>query len=102
MDPTEGGVKVAGLEVGRTDAVKDQIGYMAQVRPLWRLTVEENMVFYMICSALARRKRQMAEFLQMTRMAPFRASPPQAQRRHETEAGVDVYAAAQAARVVSG
>src|SRR5438309_6977107 len=48
MDPSEGSARVAGHDVGReTQAVKDQIGYMAQRFGLYQdLTVEENMVFY--------------------------------------------------------
>lgn len=79
MDPTEGTVKVAGLEVGpNLDAVKDQIGYMAQKFGLYGdLTVEENMVFYsdLFGIDVAARDSMMAEFLQMTRMAPFRDRP---------------------------
>ena len=79
MDPTEGTVKVAGLEVGpNLDAVKDQIGYMAQKFGLYGdLTVEENMVFYsdLFGIDVQVRDTMMAEFLQMTRMAPFRDRP---------------------------
>lgn len=79
MDPTEGSVKVAGLEVGpNLDAVKDQIGYMAQKFGLYAdLTVEENLMFYSDLFGIdeAVRDAKMAEFLQMTRMAPFRNRP---------------------------
>ncbi len=79
MNPTEGSVKVAGLEVGpNLDAVKDQIGYMAQKFGLYGdLTVEENMVFYSDLFGIDRtvRDTMMAEFLQMTRMTPFRDRP---------------------------
>ncbi|HEY3442868.1 MAG TPA: ABC transporter ATP-binding protein [Paludibaculum sp.] len=79
MDPTEGTVKVAGLEVGpNLDAVKDQIGYMAQKFGLYGdLTVEENMIFYsdLFGIDVAVRDAMMTEFLQMTRMAPFRDRP---------------------------
>jgi len=79
MDPTEGAVKVAGLEVGpNLDAVKDQIGYMAQKFGLYGdLTVEENMVFYsdLFGIDVTVRDTMMAELLQMTRMAPFRTRP---------------------------
>ena len=64
--------------VGRLDAVKDQIGYMAQKFGLYGdLTVEENMVFYSDLFGIDRTARDtmMAEFLQMTRMAPFRGRP---------------------------
>ena len=48
MDPTEGSARVAGHDVAReSQAVKDQIGYMAQRFGLYGdLTVEENMDFY--------------------------------------------------------
>src|ERR1041385_4259762 len=48
MDPTEGKAVVAGHDVARElDAVKDQIGYMAQRFGLYGdLTVHENMAFY--------------------------------------------------------
>src|SRR5215813_8484859 len=48
MDPTEGSARVAGHDVAsESQAVKDQIGYMAQRFGLYQdLTVEENMVFY--------------------------------------------------------
>ncbi len=76
LDPTSGRVEVAGLEVGRNiDAVKDQIGYMAQKFGLYGdLTVEENMWFYSDLFGIdpAERDRMMAEYLEMTRMAPFR------------------------------
>ncbi|MGC4055158.1 MAG: ABC transporter ATP-binding protein [Paludibaculum sp.] len=79
MDPTEGTLSVAGLEVGRNlDAVKDQIGYMAQKFGLYGdLTVEENMFFYSDLFGIdhAERDRMMAEFLDMTRMSPFRQRP---------------------------
>lgn len=76
MDPDEGEVRIAGLEVARNiDAVKDQIGYMAQKFGLYGdLTVEENMVFYSDLFGVPRddRDRMMKEFLEMTRMTPFR------------------------------
>ncbi|WP_321476112.1 ABC transporter ATP-binding protein [uncultured Paludibaculum sp.] len=79
MDPTEGTVSVAGLDVGKhLDAVKDQIGYMAQKFGLYGdLTVEENMFFYSDLFGIdhAERDRMMAEFLDMTRMTPFRQRP---------------------------
>ena len=48
LDPTEGEAWVAGHNVARElDAVKDQIGYMAQRFGLYGdLTVDENMNFY--------------------------------------------------------
>ena len=76
IDPDAGSLKVAGLEVGRNiDAVKDQIGYMAQRFGLYGdLTVEENMYFYsdLFGLPIPERDRLMVEFLDMTRMAPFR------------------------------
>ena len=79
IDPDSGSVKVAGLEVRHNiDAVKDQIGYMAQRFGLYGdLTVEENMFFYsdLFGLPIPERDRLMAEFLEMTRMTPFRARP---------------------------
>ncbi|MGJ5815252.1 ATP-binding cassette domain-containing protein [Paludibaculum fermentans] len=79
MDPTEGSLSVAGLDVGKNlDAVKDQIGYMAQKFGLYGdLTVEENMFFYSDLFGIepSERDRMMAEFLDMTRMTPFRQRP---------------------------
>ncbi|MBI5086979.1 MAG: ABC transporter ATP-binding protein [Acidobacteria bacterium] len=79
LDPTEGTVRVAGLDVGRNlDVVKDRIGYMAQKFGLYGdLTVEENMLFYsdLFGIEVELRDRLMNEFLQMTRMAPFRTRP---------------------------
>lgn len=76
LDPHEGQVSVAGLEVGKhLDEVKDQIGYMAQKFGLYGdLTVEENMFFYSDLFGIphADRDRMMAEYLDMTRMTPFR------------------------------
>jgi len=76
LDPHQGRVSVAGLEVGKNlDAVKDQIGYMAQKFGLYGdLTVEENLVFYADLFGIEAetRERMMAEFLDMTRMTPFR------------------------------
>jgi len=76
LDPTSGHVKVAGLDVGRNlDRVKDQIGYMAQRFGLYGdLSVEENLLFYADLFGIepALRDRMMAEFLDMTRMTPFR------------------------------
>ena len=48
MDPSEGTATVAGHDVAReSQAVKDQIGYMAQRFGLYAdLTVDENMAFY--------------------------------------------------------
>src|SRR4051812_47156089 len=48
MDPTEGSARVAGHDASReAQAVKDQIGYMAQRFGLYGdLTVDENMAFY--------------------------------------------------------
>jgi ABC-2 type transport system ATP-binding protein len=79
IDPDSGSLKVAGLEVSRNiDAVKDQIGYMAQRFGLYTdLTVAENMHFYSDLFGLpaAERDRLMDEFLEMTRMSPFRDRP---------------------------
>jgi len=76
MDPTEGSARVAGHDVAREpQAVKDQIGYMAQRFGLYGdLTVQENMVFYSDLFGIggAERDKLTAELLRMTRMEPFR------------------------------
>ncbi len=76
MDPTEGSAVVAGHDVSKdTDAVKDQIGYMAQRFGLYGdLSVDENMQFYSDLFGIGGRVRDelTARLLQMTRMEPFR------------------------------
>jgi len=76
MDPSEGTAIVAGHDVMRDpQAVKDQIGYMAQRFGLYAdLTVQENMDFYADLFDItgAERARLTAELLRMTRMEPFR------------------------------
>jgi ABC-2 type transport system ATP-binding protein len=76
MNPTEGSARVAGYDVAReSQAVKDQIGYMAQRFGLYGdLTVDENMEFYADLFDItgAERARLSEELLGMTRMAPFR------------------------------
>ncbi len=76
MDPTEGKAIVAGHDVSRElDAVKDQIGYMAQRFGLYGdLTVQENMAFYGDLFGIIGREREelSGRLLQMTRMEPFR------------------------------
>ena len=75
MDPSEGTARVAGHDVVReSQAVKDQIGYMAQRFGLYAdLTVEENMVFYADLFGIVGEERQRltAQLLRMTRMEPF-------------------------------
>src|ERR1700684_1970051 len=76
MDPTEGEAWVAGHNVAREpEAVKDQIGYMAQRFGLYGdLTVDENMFFYADLFGLAKTERDslIQRLLRMTRMEPFR------------------------------
>jgi ABC-2 type transport system ATP-binding protein len=76
MDPSEGEARVAGHDCAREpQAVKDQIGYMAQRFGLYQdLTVEENMIFYADLFGIVgeQRKSLNASLLQMTRMEPFR------------------------------
>jgi len=76
LDPTEGEAWVAGHNVQREgDAVKDQIGYMAQRFGLYGdLTVEENMLFYadLFGISKAERDRLMDQLLTMIRMDQFR------------------------------
>jgi ABC-2 type transport system ATP-binding protein len=76
MSPSEGSARVAGHDVVReSQAVKDQIGYMAQRFGLYvDLTVEENMIFYADLFGIVGEQRQelTAQLLRMTRMEPFR------------------------------
>ena len=76
MDPSEGTATVAGHDVMRDpQAVKDQIGYMAQRFGLYGdLTVQENMDFYADLFGItgALRADLSAQLLRMTRMEPFR------------------------------
>ncbi|HTC34292.1 MAG TPA: ABC transporter ATP-binding protein, partial [Bryobacteraceae bacterium] len=77
MDPTVGEAWVAGHNVAREpEAVKDQIGYMAQRFGLYGdLTVDENMYFYSDLFGLSKAEREplIQRLLRMTRMEPFRA-----------------------------
>jgi ABC-2 type transport system ATP-binding protein len=77
IDPTVGEAWVAGHNVGREpEAVKDQIGYMAQRFGLYGdLTVDENMFFYADLFGLPKTERDslMQRLLRMTRMEPFRS-----------------------------
>lgn len=75
MNPTEGRAVVAGHDVSKNvDAVKDQIGYMAQKFGLYTdLTVTENMAFYADLFGIVGHERKVLSerLLRMTRMAPF-------------------------------
>jgi ABC-2 type transport system ATP-binding protein len=79
MNPTEGKAIVAGHDVSKElDAVKDQIGYMAQRFGLYGdLTVAENMTFYSDLFGVTGRERDelTARLLRMTRMEPFQKRP---------------------------
>ena len=76
MNPTEGEARVAGHDVARDpEAVKDQIGYMAQRFGLYGdLTVDENLDFYADLFGVSPEERTglMPGLLRMTRMEPFR------------------------------
>jgi len=76
INPTEGSALVAGHDVAREpQAVKDQIGYMAQRFGLYGdLTVRENMDFYADLFGIlgVQRFQLKIELLRMTRMEPFR------------------------------
>ena len=76
MEPSEGSARVAGHDTSRaSQAVKDQIGYMAQRFGLYQdLTVEENMVFYADLFDITGTTRDelTGQLLRMTRMEPFR------------------------------
>jgi ABC-2 type transport system ATP-binding protein len=79
MNPTEGRAIVAGIDVSKSvDAVKDQIGYMAQRFGLYTdLTVAENMAFYADLFGVVgvERRELSARLLRMTRMEPFQSRP---------------------------
>jgi ABC-2 type transport system ATP-binding protein len=79
MNPTEGKAIVAGHDVAlELEAVKDQIGYMAQRFGLYSdLTVAENMLFYSDLFGVTGRERDelTARLLRMTRMEPFQKRP---------------------------
>ena len=76
IDPTEGSAHVGGRDSAREpQAVKDQIGYMAQRFGLYGdLTVQENMDFYADLFGIvgSERAELAARLLRMTRMEPFR------------------------------
>src|SRR6516225_7904305 len=76
LDPTGGSATVAGHDTVREgQAVKDQIGYMAQRFGLYQdLTVDENMTFYADLFGIVgeQRKALTAQLLRMTRMEEFR------------------------------
>src|SRR3954447_8748733 len=77
MEPSEGSGTVAGHDVAReSQALKDQIGYMAQRFGLYGdLTVDENMTFYGDLFGIvgAEREALTERLLRMTRMEPFRS-----------------------------
>jgi len=79
MHATEGRAIVAGQDVAKNvDAVKDQIGYMAQRFGLYTdLTVAENMAFYADLFGILgqERKELSARLMRMTRMGPFENRP---------------------------
>ena len=79
MNATEGRAIVAGEDVAKNvDAVKDQIGYMAQRFGLYTdLTVGENMAFYADLFGIIgqERKELSSRLMRMTRMAPFEKRP---------------------------
>jgi ABC-2 type transport system ATP-binding protein len=79
MDPTGGRAIIAGHDVSKdVEAVKDQIGYMAQRFGLYSdLTVAENMAFYAdLFGILGVERRELsARLLRMTRMEPFQQRP---------------------------
>jgi ABC-2 type transport system ATP-binding protein len=79
VNPSKGTATVAGHDVVREpQAVKDQIGYMAQRFGLYLdLSVQENMDFYADLFGIigSERKQLTAQLLRMTRMEPFRKRP---------------------------
>ena len=90
---------MAGHDVVKeSDAVRDQIGYMAQRFGLYPdLTVDENMFFYSDLYGIVGQEREelTTRLLRMTRLEPFRKrAGGKTIGRDETKAGVDVRAAA--------
>ena len=79
MDPTEGTAEIAGHDVVKeAEAVRDQIGYMAQRFGLYPdLTVDENMFFYADLYGITGKDRDelTSRLLKMTRLEPFRSRP---------------------------
>ena len=79
MNPTEGRAVVGGHDVSKEiDAVKDQIGYMAQRFGLYTdLTVAENMAFYADLFGIVGKERSdlSSRLLRMTRMDAFQNRP---------------------------
>lgn len=79
LDPSEGKAVIGGRDPVRDpDAVRDQIGYMAQRFGLYSdLTVQENMNFYADLFGIAPSERGglSDQLLRMTRMDPFRSRP---------------------------
>lgn len=79
MNPTGGKAIIAGHDVSKElDAVKDQIGYMAQRFGLYSdLTVGENMQFYSDLFGVTGRERDelTVKLMRMTRMDPFQKRP---------------------------
>lgn len=79
INPTAGKAIVAGHDVSlELDAVKDQIGYMAQRFGLYHdLTVSENMRFYADLFGITGREREelTVRLLRMTRLEPFQQRP---------------------------
>jgi ABC-2 type transport system ATP-binding protein len=75
MDPTSGEARVGGHDSSRNpQAVRDQIGYMAQRFGLYQdLTVEENMIFYADLFGVTgpERAERTGRLLRMTRMESF-------------------------------
>ncbi len=75
LDPSAGDARVAGYDVARDpQAVKDQIGYMAQRFGLYMdLTVEENMKFYAdLFGVEGEDRRNLTDrLMHMTRMQQF-------------------------------
>ena len=77
MDPTEGSARVAGHDAAReSQAVKDQIGYMAQRFGLYQRSHggrEHGLLRRPLRHHRRRARRLTAQLLRMTRMEPFRA-----------------------------
>jgi ABC-2 type transport system ATP-binding protein len=98
MNPTEGKAIVAGHDVSlELEAVKDQIGYMAQRFGLYSdLTVAENMTFYSDLFGVTGQERRAdgEAAAHDAHGAVSEAAGGKTIRRDETEARPDVHSAA--------
>jgi ABC-2 type transport system ATP-binding protein len=76
MDPSAGSATVAGFDTMRSsEAIKSQIGYMAQAFSLYRdLSVDENLNFFADVFGVSKqvRRERIERLLEFARLGPFR------------------------------